>query len=440
MTTGPGDYEAWADLPAEAANRATSAHRLAELAVAHPELWEAIVRNPSCDPGYRDWILTQRPDLACVLAEEDAAWDLTHVATTDEVTAPTPTVPMNAVPAMRLGDVGSRGGGAWDDGRLDSGGQTFGGPAVGGQDVGRRAGLRRGRLVGLIAGAGVAALLLVLTGALVQTIVTGGRLPFLPSVAVDREEVTADDREVPSGASDEDGASEDGAEVSEVAGGATETEPSDSAEPFEGAEPSSAAADEETDVDSAGSGTVADATTPPPASPDEEKADSGDSPGSDSAPDGDSSADDSPDGDVSGPAEGSGTGGARAATAPIDDPTYTFELGDDGSYVLISSPSRNISCELGGSYYGCSIADRPAEAGCVGDRIASYLAYDGMTPIHNCGVAYLGAEGDHLIVLGYGETITNGYTSCRSQETGLTCWNEYDGSGMTLSASSVELF
>lgn len=50
-------------LQREAADPSTSARRLAELAIQEPSLWAVIIGNPSCDPSYREWILTQRPDL-----------------------------------------------------------------------------------------------------------------------------------------------------------------------------------------------------------------------------------------------------------------------------------------------------------------------------------------------------------------------------------------
>lgn len=376
MTQGREGHLPLEELLREAKDPATGAHRLADLAVAHPELWEAILRNPGCDPRYREWILAQRPDLAIPAGES-----VTPVAqaepTWDQVVVTAPMEPQPAPPTRR--------------------------------------GRRRGRRTALVLGIGLGALVLVLTGTVAQTLLTGGSFPFGPEVVAGRDEVPVDHGDGAPEPSDGGDAEGEGALDTDT------TASTDGIEPAGSGTSDSTATPERPEDDAANAGDGSDATGPEAPETTASESTSDDDTGSTS----DGAAGERPE---------------RSATAPISDPTYTFTLERDDSYALISSPSQNISCELGGSTFGCSIEDRPEDAGCTGDRVASYLSYDGLEPTPNCGVAYLGEEGHQVLVLEYGETITDGYTSCRSQETGFTCWSEDSGHGMTLSRNHVELF
>ncbi|GAA4531328.1 hypothetical protein GCM10023160_33610 [Brachybacterium paraconglomeratum] len=294
----------WHALRREAEDPSTSAHRLAELALQDPSLWELIVRNPSCDPSYREWIFAQRPDLSLAAAAPAAV---------PAVLQPEPTLP--AAPTRT----------------------------------------RRGPLM-LLTALGALALVLALAGVGTLWWITSDEKPWGQSpVAVDRDRLPAG-RDNAEGASDEtDPGADAGAEAATDQEGQTETE------------------------------THTETAT---------------------------------------------EGGTETETV----------AGDDDDVLLISSPSQNIACELGGSYVGCSIAERSAETDCSGERVASFLIYDGTFPMPMCGIEYLGTPGDPVVSLGYGESVTVVNTTCLSEPTGMTCWDTETGHGMTLSRDDVTLF
>lgn len=106
--------------------------------------------------------------------------------------------------------------------------------------------------------------------------------------------------------------------------------------------------------------------------------------------------------------------------------------------MVIQSPSKNIGCELGDDYVGCSITERDtAKVGCAGERNASVAVYGDSGASMYCGSSYLGSPGDSVITLEYGESITSGDFSCMSESTGMTCWSLNTGSGFIISRNGV---
>ncbi|MEE1649981.1 hypothetical protein V1260_04185 [Brachybacterium sp. J144] len=128
--------------------------------------------------------------------------------------------------------------------------------------------------------------------------------------------------------------------------------------------------------------------------------------------------------------------------AALFDATIYRTLADDDDYVLVSSPSKNISCQLGGSSWGCSIKERNwGSDPCPGSTHASFLVYDGTFPQPNCGAAYLGRTGDEVLVLEYGEILdVDGSVQCSSAPDGLSCWSTWEGTGIKLSREELRLF
>lgn len=100
-----------------------------------------------------------------------------------------------------------------------------------------------------------------------------------------------------------------------------------------------------------------------------------------------------------------------------------------GSATLIEAPSHNISCRLSGSDVTCSIHERYyAESGQqdCSDEYFSISVYKSTElacgqPISSSGT-----------VLEYGESTANDDFACTSATDGMTCWNQYTGSGFKI--------
>lgn len=309
----------------EAEDPATSSRRLAELAQQDPSLWEVIVRHPSCDPGYRDWILAQRPDLRSAAAAVPAA--------------------SHREPALAVAPT-------------------------------RAARKRRGALP-ILAALGILALVFAL-GA-------GGTLWWVSRAEGDRKPATVADAENarPMGT----------AEASEEAVGS-------------GSDEESA---DETGEDPEGKSASADVSTAPettaPIEVDQET-----------------------------------TGLETTETTEPDEPTSDGERIEGEEILVISSPSQNIGCELGGSYVGCTIRERDVDAvGCPDHATASFEIVEGASAMTACGVEYLGEVGDSVLVLEYGDSISFGGATCASESDGMTCWDDETGHSMTVSRSGVWL-
>lgn len=106
---------------------------------------------------------------------------------------------------------------------------------------------------------------------------------------------------------------------------------------------------------------------------------------------------------------------------------------------LIQSPSLNISCEIYEDGAFCSIYERYyAEAGLEDCWETLFSISVTETVALQCGNEYLGSEGDWVTTLEYGQSAaTDGY-ACSSTEDGMICWNQYTGSGFSISRNGYE--
>lgn len=108
----------------------------------------------------------------------------------------------------------------------------------------------------------------------------------------------------------------------------------------------------------------------------------------------------------------------------------------EDAYILIDTPSKNLSCEIHDDYVGCSIAERHyGEMGlpdCTG-RLFSIVVDKGSV-YERCESEFLGKVGDDVIELQYGEAITsaNGAFTCSLSESGMTCENNSIGRGFKI--------
>lgn len=130
------------------------------------------------------------------------------------------------------------------------------------------------------------------------------------------------------------------------------------------------------------------------------------------------------------PVEGTGS----AAPEPVAEPTESTT--DDR--VAFSSPSGNIGCVLGSAGARCDIADRAWEPparpeGCSEDwGQGLVLGADGVQFV--CASdSTLGAAQQ----LGYGEELTRGEYTCRSEREGMRCTGP--GGGFVLARASYEV-
>ncbi|MBM7502063.1 hypothetical protein JOD52_002903 [Brachybacterium muris] len=381
--------DTWNALRREAEDPLTSARRLAELAQQDPSLWELILRNPQCDPAYREWILAQRPNLAAPSDRDESP----PVGTP----APAPVkFPDPAPPAASMSKKAPR--------------ATLAGRQA-------RGGRRHRNLLIVAAALGVLTLLTPASAVGVIWLLSDRNPDPVSAVAEEgqerprREELTEEPSEFASGEASDESAAEDGAS----AGSAVEEDtPANPPSDGENAVPGIEEMADEDPAAQDGSSTV-DGTTH-------------EDPGTATA---------------GGTSEGAADAPPQASGADDDEDNIMIVSlpGGDGSYVLISSPSLNISCELGGITAGCSIADRPKDSECgENTRVASYLIYDGTYPMRMCEAEYLGVPGDRVITLEYGQTIMVEDHICTSESTGMTCWSNHSGHGMTLSRKGAVLF
>lgn len=122
---------------------------------------------------------------------------------------------------------------------------------------------------------------------------------------------------------------------------------------------------------------------------------------------------------------------AKASPAPVD------AISAD----LIQSPSLNISCEIGADSVSCSIAERYYAENGQEDCDASLfsLTTTDSTALA-CGEEFIGVEGQQVHTLEYGTSVANDSYACSSEETGMTCWNQWTGHGFTLNRNAYETF
>ncbi len=158
---------------------------------------------------------------------------------------------------------------------------------------------------------------------------------------------------------------------------------------------------------------------------------------------------------------GDDTGGATTPTtsaseAPTESASSTSESpSSSSSEALVSpapddaqdltsvrSPTGNITCELGDDSVGCSIGtwSFPPSGNCTDTASPFSIAVAGDRPTVDCGSSYGTPGSGGGTELPYGSTAANGEVACRSESSGMTCWNQRTGHGFTVSKSSSDTF
>lgn len=108
----------------------------------------------------------------------------------------------------------------------------------------------------------------------------------------------------------------------------------------------------------------------------------------------------------------------------------------------VHSPTGNITCELGDDSVGCSIGtwSFPPSGNCTDTSSPFSIAVAGDRPTVDCGSSYGTPGAGSGTELPYGSSAANGEVACRSESSGMTCWNQRTGHGFTLSKASSETF
>lgn len=123
--------------------------------------------------------------------------------------------------------------------------------------------------------------------------------------------------------------------------------------------------------------------------------------------------------------------------------TLVIQNSGAGPYVIVDTPTKNISCEIHELYAACSIAERYYANNGATDcpsRLFSIKVAGGHPQIV-CGEEFLGRNGDHVHEMEYGETVNPPFDSnyaCKAEETGVSCWNTTTGHGFKLSRQQLE--
>lgn len=122
-------------------------------------------------------------------------------------------------------------------------------------------------------------------------------------------------------------------------------------------------------------------------------------------------------------------GGSGIACAPI---LFASAAHADGDYVAFLSPTRNISCEINYRRQGL-----PDEAFCfaLSRPESATLNPDGTFSVCT-GESCLANAAENTPTLGYGQTMTNGPFTCRSEVGGVTC-TVASGRGFTISSAAI---
>lgn len=103
----------------------------------------------------------------------------------------------------------------------------------------------------------------------------------------------------------------------------------------------------------------------------------------------------------------------------------------------ITAPSGNIHCRLSENSVQCSAASHAVEGTggtCAADQPLAITVGDGEAEVE-CGASVEGGT-----KLGYRRTAVQGDMACRSESTGMTCWNQRTGHGFQLSKSRRTTF
>ncbi|SUU09227.1 Uncharacterised protein [Actinomyces denticolens] len=124
------------------------------------------------------------------------------------------------------------------------------------------------------------------------------------------------------------------------------------------------------------------------------------------------------------------------AMVPVDAPAGSLP------YASIYSPSLNISCELTATEVGCHVYERDyLSAGLVDCSSLTFaISADSAGSRLRCGEHFLSEAGIPSHELAYGLTAAYGASACRSEQSGMTCWNLATGHGFTVSRASYSQF
>ncbi|MGY5766538.1 variant leucine-rich repeat-containing protein [Brachybacterium sp. DNPG3] len=382
----------WEQLRREAADPTTSAGRLAQLAVDHRQLWDLIVANPSCDAAYRDWIIAQRPDLraadsAAPTADGPGEYGYAlggYAAGYPTSGAPAPSA--DGAPADRTWTVGAAAAGA-----PAVGGSTIGAPIVGASVGGTPA-----------PGASTAAVPVA-----AEPSRAVGRRPkrvVVPVLVTLMLLVTV-------GAGVAWWVLDSGRTGSTVAG--SEADPPRRSDAV--GEPT----DESTPTDAGSSTATDDAATDGPTT--------------------DSATTDSASADPVVPDDGWSGSAIPVGDVSVDGLEVRVPSLAEGDYLLLSSPSQNISCQIGRDVFGCSIAEREWEDACPEHALASFVSVGGGSATTDCERSFLGRAGDDAYTLEYGQVLITDNVSCFSDTTGLSCGRLDSDAWMMLSRARYSL-
>lgn len=105
---------------------------------------------------------------------------------------------------------------------------------------------------------------------------------------------------------------------------------------------------------------------------------------------------------------------------------------------LIQSASLNISCEISNDRASCSILDRAYGSRDCPDRLFSATIDEVAAPA--CGQEFLGQVGDPVTTLHDGMSVASDTFACTASGSGITCWNQYNGHGFTISEDAYSPF
>lgn len=114
------------------------------------------------------------------------------------------------------------------------------------------------------------------------------------------------------------------------------------------------------------------------------------------------------------------------------------------NYILVDTPSRNISCQIYDDRVGCSIAQRKySELGLsdCSDRLYS-IVVDTKGVRNACGTEFLGRIGDSVRHMDYGESLysPNGKFQCSLAEDGMSCSNVESRRGFKIARETQNKF
>lgn len=135
-------------------------------------------------------------------------------------------------------------------------------------------------------------------------------------------------------------------------------------------------------------------------------------------------------------------GGSAAVSAALAQYSggATLPPSEPADYILVDTPTRNISCEVYADHVGCSIAERsyePAED-CPTSLYSLTVDQSGLVQ-RTCFEEYLGQTGDTVRHMGYGESVVNGSMRCDLAENGMVCLAP-NGQGFKLSRHGLTVY